>query len=153
MSNFNIKSEREYQMDRKMFLEQISYGGAAIFIGGCLGGCSKNNTTDPVSKPGSIDLTIDLTNPAFVALKSIGGFVITEGIIISRIANGGYIAFQSACTHNSYPIEFQLNNNRFYCSGHGATFNLSGVVTNGPAIKPLTPYTIQLTGNSLRVFG
>jgi cytochrome b6-f complex iron-sulfur subunit len=140
-------------MDRKKFLEQIGYGGAAIFLGGCLGGCSKGNSTDPVLTTGATDLTIDLTNPAFAALKSIGGFVITEGVIISKTASGGYIAFQSSCTHNSYPIEFQLNNNRFYCSGHGATFNLNGVVTNGPAIKPLKPYNIQLTGNSLRVLG
>ena len=139
-------------MDRKKFLEQIGYGGAAIFLGSCLGSCSKNNSTT-VPTSGNIDITIDLTNPAFAALKTIGGYVITEGIIVSKTANGSYIAFQSACTHNSYPIEFQLNNNRFYCSGHGANFNLSGVVTTGPAIKPLTPYNIQVTGNSMRIFG
>jgi cytochrome b6-f complex iron-sulfur subunit len=134
-------------MDRKEFLSQIGIGGAAVFMGACMAGCSKDGTA-----PTAVDFTLDLSAPANAALNAAGGYVYKNNIIVARTQQNTYIAVSQACTHEGTAVQFQGANNRFYCPNHGATFSVTGTVTGGPANKPLTQYNTQLTGTTLRVF-
>lgn len=140
-------------MDRKEFLRQMGLSGAAIFAGACLGGCSKDDVGGSVPNPPSgVDFTLNLTEPANASLNSPGGYVYKSGIIIAKTLNGSFIAVSQTCTHQGGTVEFQANNNRFYCPVHGALFQTTGSVISGPASSPLKSYKTSLSGNSLRIF-
>lgn len=145
-------------MDRKEFLSALGYSSGALIFAACIGGCSKASTTDtgtstPTPAP-TIDFTIDLTQPANAALNSNGGsLVFPNGIIVAKTLAGVLIAVSKACTHQGTEVQYQSNNNQFYCPNHGALFSASGAVVNGPAAAALKQYTVTVTGNSVRVNG
>jgi cytochrome b6-f complex iron-sulfur subunit len=137
-------------MDRKEFLFTLGKSAAVAGLVYCVG-CSSNNNDVPTA-PSNVDFTLDLTQETNKALISVGGALVTNGIIIGRTGAASFVAVSSACTHQGTTIQFQLNNNRFYCDNHGSTFSLDGTVTNGPAAQPLTKYNTSFNGNSLRIF-
>ncbi len=143
-------------MDRKEFLAQLGLTSAAIFMGTCLGGCSKDDggggTTTVPPAPTGVDFTINLADAANGDLANPGGYIYKSGIIIARTLADTYIAVSQACTHQGFTVVFEGNNNRFYCSNHGSTFSTTGSVTGGPAGSALTKYNTALTGTSLRVY-
>jgi cytochrome b6-f complex iron-sulfur subunit len=138
-------------MDRKEFLITLGKGAAVAGIASLCVGCAANNTDVPTA-PTGVDMTLDLTQSGNQALNTVGGSIVKDGIIIGRSDNTSFVAVSSACTHQGTTIQFQLNNNRFYCNNHGSTYALDGTVTNGPATRSLTKYNTTFSGNSLRVF-
>lgn len=143
-------------MDRKEFLKQLGLTSAVIFAGACVAGCSKEgnnsgggNTTPP---PANVDFTLNLTESANAPLNTAGGFIYRNNIIIARTLAGAFVAVSQVCTHQGGTVEFQANNNRFYCPVHGAMFETTGTVLGGPTSTPLKAYKTTLSGNNLRVF-
>lgn len=136
-------------MDRKEFLFSLGKGAAVAGMIYCVG-CSSNN--DVPTAPTNVDFTLDLSQSANQALNNVGGSLVTNGIIIGRTGTSSFVAVSSACTHQGTTIQFQLNNNRFYCNNHGSTYALDGTVTNGPATQNLSKYNTSFNGNSLRIF-
>lgn len=138
-------------MDRKEFLSLIGFSSASIALATCIGGCSKNigpGTTAPVN----VDFTLNLSDAANAALLTNGGYVYNSGVIVAKTMSGSYIAVQQLCTHDTVPVTYQGTYHRFYCNGHGSTFNENGTVTGGPAPRALQTYKTSLTGNLLRVY-
>jgi cytochrome b6-f complex iron-sulfur subunit len=142
-------------MDRKEFLAQMGLTSAAIFVGTCLGGCSKDDGGGGVvvpPAPTGVDFTIDLADGANAPLSAPGGYIYKSGIIVARTLADQYIAVSQACTHEGFTVVYQGANNRFYCGNHGSTYSNTGSVTMGPAGSPLTKYNTALTGSNLRVY-
>lgn len=142
-------------MDRKEFLAQMGLTSAAIFMGTCLVGCSKDDGGGGVvvpPAPTGVDFTINLSDAANASLGTAGGYMYRSGIIVARTLADQYIAVSQVCTHQGTTVVFEGNNNRFYCPNHGSTFSTTGVVNNGPAGSPLTKYNTALSGSNLRVF-
>jgi cytochrome b6-f complex iron-sulfur subunit len=154
-------------MERKDFIEQVGLSAASILIFGCMQGCSKSDSPAPTNPPSNnnptnkIDFTINITNNPYTSLNTAGGFYVdrTTNIIIARMLNPSnpnepFIAVSSLCTHQQVTIDFQANNNRFFCSGHNSAFSTTGAVLNPQqeAKVALKPYKAILTGNSLRIF-
>jgi len=137
-------------MDRKEFLLTLGKGAAIAGIAYCVG-CAANGSDVPTA-PNNVDMTLDLSQSANNALNTVGGSIVSNGIIIGRTGTSSFVAVSAACTHQGTTIQFQLNNNRFYCNNHGSTFALDGSVTNGPAARSLTKYNTSLNGNNLRIF-
>lgn len=135
-------------MDRKEFLTALGFSAASIALTACLGGCKNETPAGP-----TVDFTIDITQPAYSALANAGGYVYANGVIIAKTTFGSIIAVSQACTHEGAAVQYQGNNNRFYCPRHGATFNTTGGVTGGPTSTPLKQYTVTVTGNMVRVNG
>ncbi|MFM7840104.1 MAG: ubiquinol-cytochrome c reductase iron-sulfur subunit [Chitinophagaceae bacterium] len=141
-------------MDRKEFLSQLGLTSATFLLVPCLGGCTKSSVegSGGTPPPDKIDFTIDLSNPENSILNSTGGYLIKNGIIVAKTVAGNYVAVSAACTHEGNPVEYQSNNDQFYCPRHGATFSTSGAVTGGPARSNLKQYNTTLSGTSLRVY-
>jgi cytochrome b6-f complex iron-sulfur subunit len=150
-------------MERKDFIEQVGLSAASILIFGCMQSCSKSDSAAPTTPPtnnnnppttNKIDFTINITNNPYTSLNTAGGFYVerTNNIIIARTLTNDFIAVSSLCTHQQVTIDFQANNNRFFCSGHNSAFSTTGVVLGGPAPAPLKAYKTALTGNSLRIY-
>ena len=148
-------------MERKDFIEKVGLSVASVLVFGCMQSCSKSETATPNEPSGSntntvknIDFTINITGAPYTNLNTAGGFYVdrTNSIIIARTLTNEFIAVSSICTHQQVTLDFEANNNRFYCSGHGSTFSTTGTVLNGPAGAPLKQYKTALSGNNLRVF-
>lgn len=154
-------------MDRKEFLSLVGTSVGAIILQSCISGCSKNEPITPAPSPGTggtggtggggtttVDLTLILTEAANSALQNNGGFIFRSGIIIARTNAGNFVAVSQACTHAGTTVEFQPNNDQFFCNNHGSRFGLNGAVANGPAMQPLKAYqtTFNAAQNTLRVF-
>ena len=148
-------------MESKDFIEQVGLCAASILIFGCMQSCSKSDSAAPTTPPtnnnkptNKVDFTINITNNPYTKLNTAGGFYVdrTNNIIIARTLTNDFIAVSSLCTHQQVTIDFQANNNRFFCSGHNSAFSTTGVVLGGPAPAPLKTYKTALTGNSLRIY-
>ena len=128
-------------ISRKEFLMKMGLGGAALMA--VLTSCQN----DVVSPSG---VSVDLTS----ALTAVGAYVYNSGVIIARIASGNtassFVALAQACTHEGTTIMYK-GNGIFHCPNHGAEFNTSGAVTQGPASKAVTKYTVAVTGTTLTV--
>lgn len=133
-------------MDRKEFLSQVGFGALLALAPACISGLSSCKKTETVTK---IDFSIDVSTGT---LATNGGYLITNGVIVARTNAGSYIAVSAACTHEGASVNYNSGGNNFVCPRHGATFNSSGAVTQGPASTSLTKYNTSLSGTSLHVY-
>ena len=140
-------------MKRNEFLSTFGISASTILFAPFLVSCGKNSAALG-SGGGSVDFTLDLTQPANSALNTNGGFVYNggNGVIVARTSTGSYIAVSFTCTHQGSTVVYEGGSNLFYCQTHGSEFSSNGSVLRGPAAAPLTQYKTQLTGTSLRVY-
>lgn len=136
---------------RKEFLSLLGLSSAAVAVTYCFGGCQPNMNNLPTA-PANVNFTLDLTNPAYSALNSNGGYVYNSGVIVARTITGSYIAVSQYCTHAGGTVVYDKSANDFYCPVHGSVYSLSGSVIQGPAPSPLIKYNTSLSGTSLRVY-
>ena len=93
---------------------------------------------------------IDLAE--YPELSRVGGYVmITEKVIVIRIAKDKFVALNIKCSHKSCDVEY--NGESFECPCHGSTYTKTGVVVDGPAKKNLKSYktTYTASDNSLTI--
>jgi nitrite reductase/ring-hydroxylating ferredoxin subunit len=130
------------KMNRKEFLAQLGVGAAAVVLTTCLGSCGKTSL---------VDFTLDLTATANDALKTAGGYVINNGVVVAKNAAGAYIAATLTCSHEQ-ENKIKFKNDQWFCTAHSAVFSQSGAGVSGPSGGGLMVYKTALTGNSLRVY-
>lgn len=135
-------------MNRKEFFNKIGFGAAFALTVTCLHSCEKENTTPT----GPVDFTLNLSDLANVALANIGGYVIQNAVVIAKTATG-YAAATVICSHEGQQqITYRGTPNQWYCTAHGATFDINGVGQNANGSKGLTIYKTSLSANNLRVY-
>lgn len=144
-------------MKRNQFFSAIGISAGMIYLAPMLTSCSKSSidtttTTTGGGNNGAVDFTLDLTSPTYAALKTNGGSIIKDNIIVALSSAGTYVAVSSICTHQGSTIGFENASSRFHCPNHGSNFGLDGSVLNGPATSALKKYNTALTGNSLRIY-
>jgi cytochrome b6-f complex iron-sulfur subunit len=54
----------------------------------------------------------------------------------------GFIAFSTVCTHLGCMTKYEPENNRIFCPCHGSQYTIEGVVTAGPAPRPLPRFEL-----------
>jgi cytochrome b6-f complex iron-sulfur subunit len=153
------------QMKRGEFLRSLGMSSAALMSFYCLGttmtACSSDNNDDPTPTPGTgsgkVDFTLDLTTAANAKLKTDGGFVYQDSIIVARVKGGNYVALSKSCTHAGVDVQYRLAEDDFWCSpqlgGHGSEYAKAGAVEKGPAAQGLKVYkaTPSADGSKVRV--
>jgi cytochrome b6-f complex iron-sulfur subunit len=137
-------------MDRKEFLSLLGAGAAAVVASGLLNAC--NNANNNITNPITADFTLNLTDGAYSALQSNGGFVYSNDVIVARTMTGTFIAVSAICTHAGGVVSYVPNTNIFRCPLHGSNFTSTGAVANGPASTPLQQFKTALNGSILRVY-
>lgn len=130
--------EVETTMDRQEFFRLVGVSVGAIVLQQCLSGCGGSNDPQPNETPTNFSVNINNTN--FSALRNVGGFVRSNGIIIAHTQQGAFIAVSQACTHEGTAVNYVGASNTFLCPNHGSVFTSEGEVKTGPATKPLTRY-------------
>lgn len=144
-------------MNRKEFLKSIGAGAAFALTFSCLGGCTNDNgdtfpaavviEPDPVT--GAL-LTIDLSASSSSALQNNGGYLIENNIVVAKDVSGNYVAATVRCSHEPKD-KITFRNNEFYCTEHGARFDLDGSGLNSKGSNNLTIYNTSLDGNILSI--
>ena len=141
-------------MERLEFLKKLGLGGGAlvaVYCTGALGGCKKKEVKP---EPENKDFILDLNSPSYSALKNNGTFIIYDSVVVAKTTSGNYVAVTQICSHeqNKNVVYLQADN-EFYCSVHGARYNVSGVGLNSNGSKGIKVYSTVLNGTMLRIFG
>ena len=139
-------------MKRRKAIQKIAIGTGTFFIlPAAIVSCEKDPDPDPDGNGngGGNDIEINLDDAANAALKTVGCFIVTKGIIVANIDGSAFLALSSECTHEGCTIGFNSGNSTFPCPCHGSIFNSTGAVLQGPAATALKKYTVQKNGNIL----
>ena len=135
---------------RREFLTRSVAGGLAIVLGGATLIARADDGNDEGDKDetaanSKINADEVLIKPSdFPQLAEVGGFVTlntTVGkIVVARVEAAKFVAVGAVCTHKGGPIEYDKQNQQFYCPWHKSQFDLEGAVLKGPAKQPLPHY-------------
>ncbi|WP_310588734.1 Rieske 2Fe-2S domain-containing protein [Larkinella rosea] len=94
-------------------------------------------------------LTIDLNSTT--ALKTVGGYISRSGIVVAQVSAGVYIAVTQTCSHEPRK-NIIFNKTEFYCTVHGARFDLIGKGKNSFGSRGLSVYKTATDGLTLVVY-
>jgi nitrite reductase/ring-hydroxylating ferredoxin subunit len=148
-------------MERKEFLRSVGAGAALAITFACLGGCLKedpnplsvedpNASAPPPDPVAGVLFTIDLSASTSSKLQNNGGYLIKNNVVVAKDLKGEYVAATVVCSHELRK-DVIFNNGEFYCTAHGARFNLQGQGLNNDGRRGLKIYATSLEGNILSI--
>jgi len=156
-------------MTRYEFLKSMGFTGAALMA--ALTSCiNQEDTYVPVARidastvtpapvvpatpPSNISsitnpiLKIDLTTSA---IKNVGAYIIQSNIVVAQVSEGAYAAVTNLCSHEP-KRQVIFSQGEFYCTAHGARFDLNGGALNSTARGGITAYKVATDGKTLVVY-
>ena len=68
-----------------------------------------------------------------------------------RSSEGGFLAVYRRCTHLGCSVNWEPDQNRFFCPCHASSFDLHGDVENPPAPRALDSFAVQITDGQVIV--
>ena len=140
-------------INRKQFLSKLGLGTGAIMATYCLGSLSSCDDEDDDYIGGEVNFTLDLDESAYNALNAVGGYVRINKVVIAAVSEGTFVAVTQICSHQGAEnVTFRPLNNDFYCTQHGAIFDLEGKGLNSNGSKGILIYNTSLSGTLLRVY-
>jgi len=141
-------------MERKKFLKSIGAGAAFAVLFPCLGSCSKEEDGGTVVKePTGVDFTIDLNSDEAAKLATPGGFILKNLVVVAKNVAGNFVAASQVCAHQGFKkVRFEADQDVFFCDVHGAKYNQTGTPTNQVTSNILKIYSVEQTGDLLRIF-
>lgn len=137
---------QQEKIKRNEFLKKLGFSGAALFALYTLDSCQNESNVAPLTG----DITVDLTDASNAQLKTNGGYVIKNGVVIARVNATTYIAATLTCSHEG-KTQITFRNNEWYCTAHGARFDQAGKGLNTEGKKGLKVYQTTLSNTTLTV--
>ena len=123
-------------------------------------GCKKEKNEYAIpSVP--VDVYVYPSLPQYSSLNAVGGWVYVsggyKGIIVYRNGPETFSAFDRACTFDPNKpceiVDVEANGLTAHDDCCGSRFQITdGTVVEGPAFRPLKPYSTFWDGNSLRIY-
>lgn len=107
--------------------------------------------------PSVVDGKIFFPFTDFPQLQTAGGRVqgTPQGygklIFIFALEGGTYSAVDSICTHERCPVRYREPETDLFCDCHGSRFTRTGDVTQGPATRALTKFTVTSDATGVTV--
>ena len=125
------------------------------YTGNDSNGNTNNNTNSGITVSGN-NISIDLTNNAFAALRNTGGWmnILTQGVLVLRISDNSVRAFDNCCPHQGTKNAWSYSNQSFKCASHGNQFSIDGTTAScdsGATSGALTSYQATLSGDLLTI--
>jgi nitrite reductase/ring-hydroxylating ferredoxin subunit len=108
-----------------------------------------------------VDFYININDPQFYALQTVGGYVYVTGgvagIFIYRESATSFLAFDRCCTYDvDKRCKIQIDtvtNQKLVCNTCKSEFSItSGAVIKAPAKQPLKQYSTTFDGEKVHVF-
>ncbi len=100
--------------------------------------------TNPLAK-------VDISATSTSKLKNVNGYVIVSNIVIAQVSAGAFVAVTNLCGHEP-KRQVIFSGGEFYCTAHGATFNLKGVPTNQVSRSSIATYNVATDGKTVVVY-
>lgn len=160
-------------MNRYQFLKSMGFRGAALmaamtscireedtYIDALTEKPAGTSTTPVTTTPSTTTdlstiknplLTLDLSATANASLTKVGGYIAKSGIVVAQTSTGNYAAVTQTCSHEPKK-RIIFNKTEFYCTDHGARFDLTGKGLNSFGSKGLTVYKVAISGTTLVVY-
>ena len=129
--------------------------------------CGSKNDDQPLIPYGPVNLSLNITNQQYAALRVDNGAVAlpvsgpagsggVKGVIVVRQSAGTYLAFERNCPYQPYDacalVSLDRTSRLFMRdSCCNSQFNLQGQITGGPSPRPLKQYSTSLQGSLLNV--
>jgi cytochrome b6-f complex iron-sulfur subunit len=142
------RSDDETQLSRRNFLKMgigalsalalLEVSGASLLfmkprsLEGEFGGLVKAGPADSFP-PGSV---VEFPDGRFFLVRS---------------SEGGFLAVYRRCTHLGCSVNWEPDQNRFFCPCHASSFDLHGDVENPPAPRALDTFPVQITDGQVIV--
>ena len=118
-------------LSRRTFLLQSALAAAAAALAACGG----SSTAPPIS-----GFTVKVSD--YPALSNVGGVatltISGTPVAIARTGTSSFVAVSRVCTHQGVTVDPVSGG--YHCSGHGATFDLTGRWTGGQQTSNLNSY-------------
>ena len=144
--------KKQEGIKRIQFLSKLGLGTGAIMATDCLG-CLTSCDDDDDYIGGEVDFTLDLDESAYDALNAVGGYVRINKVVIAAVSEGTFVAVTQICSHQGAEnVTFRSLNNDFYCTQHGAIFDLDGKGLKSNGSKGILIYNTSLSGTLPRVY-
>lgn len=137
---------QQEKIKRNEFLKKLGFTGASLFALYTLDSCQNESNVAPLTG----DITVDLADASNAPLKTNGGYVIKNGVVIARVNATTYIAATLTCSHEG-KTQITFRNNEWYCTAHGARFDQTGKGLNTEGKKGLKIYQTTLLNSTLTV--
>jgi len=71
--------------------------------------------------------------------------------ILVKSGEGEYRAFSATCTHLDCTVQYRKDLRQIWCACHTGLYDLNGANVSGPPPKPLTTYTVNVSGDDIYV--
>ncbi len=132
-------------MDRHTFLCVVATGMGALLLTPVMAACTGRAGSEPnPNQARQFGFSIDLNDKTYVNLKTKGGYVVVNNIIVAQTNAGQYLAVGAKCPHQGTQLIYRPTDNQFYCPLDLSRFDATGKVIGGPATQPLTQYAVVL---------
>jgi cytochrome b6-f complex iron-sulfur subunit len=138
-------------MERRKFFRNFAIGGSLLLTAPVLFNSCSDDSGDDNNNNNTGGITVDLNDPAFANLKTVGGYSYKGDIIIIRSTDTVYLALSKVCTHSSCTVTYDSGSKDIPCPCHGSKFNTEGAVLKGPATSSLKKYSVTQNGNILTI--
>ena len=129
--------------------------------------CGTKSDDQPLIPYAPVNLSINITNQQYVALRMDNGAVTlpvkgpagdggVKGVIVVRQSASSYLAFERNCPYRPYDacalVSLDRNSRLFMRdSCCNSQFDLRGQITGGPTSRPLKQYSTSLQGSLLNI--
>ena len=129
--------------------------------------CGAKNEAQPLIPYAPVNLSLNLTNQQYAALRTDNGAVVlpvkgpagdggVKGVIVVRQNAGTYLAFERNCPYQPYAacaiVSLDRNSRLFMRdSCCNSQFDLRGQITGGPAPSSLKQYSTSVQGGLLNI--
>jgi Rieske Fe-S protein len=141
---------------RREFIATVGKSAAAIAVLAPVVG--SNLAAMGKSVPVAMEpIALDLTKQEYNVLAQAGGALkipnphdAKKPIIVTRSSETTVAAFSSKCTHWGCEVSLPVNN-VITCPCHGATYDVNGKITHGPARKDLKTFSATLNGTIITI--
>ena len=142
-------------MPRQQFFKLVGISIGTLLslpsIAGCSGQANGEPTPDAAQK---IDFMVQLNAKGNEGLQTKGGYVIVNNILVAHTEKDQFVAVSAGCSHDRTKLVYRPAENQFYCPLDLSRFDVNGKVVAGPAVKPLTLYSVSsdMATGTVRVF-
>ncbi|ARK11733.1 Rieske 2Fe-2S domain-containing protein [Fibrivirga algicola] len=119
---------------------------------------TSTSVSTPTSTTASSTDVLGVKNPLLkinlataTALKNVGGYLVSSGIVVAKVSATSYAAVTQTCSHEP-KRQVIYSGSVFYCTAHGAQFNIDGTGRNSLAGRGITAYKVITDGTTLVVY-
>jgi Rieske Fe-S protein len=72
-------------------------------------------------------------------------------VLLIRLDNGDFRAFEATCTHLDCTVQFRSDKKDIWCACHNGVYDLRGLNVSGPPPRPLDEYAVTVVDGEVFV--